>query len=504
MDLGQGATSTVVALDEGTAVKIFKGKRDHLHGLDAISEIAVLQACRGFPHIVQPRPGTRMPTSVCRRDVFMERADGDLEHALEAGVAVALPLAERFRWLGQIARGLAFLHSRGFIHRDVASKNVLLFPGGVLKLTDFGMVRFQSRAEVFSGRRKMSSHLGSAIYAAPELLFVCSDYNDRVDTWSFGMLSFEVLTGGTHLLEMEGAYDANSEREENLMIGVLRSIYRVHPSRLSVIDLNFVFPSRGHSIEPGDAFEREPRRHPTWRGWFLEAYRGTGEPDMALMEDYLSSVLRLSPVQRPSMIEVARFACLRGPTLPSTAVPIAPWPALGAGTWEEGCPALALIRRVGHSIASDERQHDTIMTALDIVAGSSLPRTPDLALAALFIATAWKRGAGKEDLTTSLYSKAGRIVPNPVLDPLIDLLLDGLSLEPRTTVFDVATLAARGSVPPTRLFLSVLAHFSRLRTVEDVEQLVADRHMGLVAQGDIVDAEAAREPALVMKWRRPT
>ena len=45
----------------------------------------------------------------------------------------------------QIAKGAAFLHSKGVIHRDLKHDNVLLDPHDVVKLCDFGISRTVDR-----------------------------------------------------------------------------------------------------------------------------------------------------------------------------------------------------------------------------------------------------------------------------------------------------------------------------------------------------------------------
>ena len=41
----------------------------------------------------------------------------------------------------QIAKGMQFLTREGFIHRDLACRNILLFSDELVKIGDFGMMR---------------------------------------------------------------------------------------------------------------------------------------------------------------------------------------------------------------------------------------------------------------------------------------------------------------------------------------------------------------------------
>ena len=46
-----------------------------------------------------------------------------------------------FKWMGQAAAGLAYLHSCRVVHRDLKPENVLLTAAEDIKLADFGLAR---------------------------------------------------------------------------------------------------------------------------------------------------------------------------------------------------------------------------------------------------------------------------------------------------------------------------------------------------------------------------
>jgi len=70
----------------------------------------------------------------------MEYVEGPtLEHELER--RGRLPREEALSLLFAITDGLAYAHGRGVVHRDLKPANILLAPGGVPKIADFGVAR---------------------------------------------------------------------------------------------------------------------------------------------------------------------------------------------------------------------------------------------------------------------------------------------------------------------------------------------------------------------------
>lgn len=65
----------------------------------------------------------------------------------------ALPAREAVPILRDVARALAFAHSRDIVHRDIKPENVLL-SGGVAMVTDFGVAKALAEDRVQSGGRR--------------------------------------------------------------------------------------------------------------------------------------------------------------------------------------------------------------------------------------------------------------------------------------------------------------------------------------------------------------
>jgi serine/threonine-protein kinase len=115
-----------------------------------------------------------------------------LSHSGELPIEEALPL------LRDLARALAYAHSRGIVHRDIKPENVLLAQSSAL-VTDFGVAKAFNDAitldGVLSPLTSTGVALGTPAYMAPEQSAADPAADHRVDIYAFGVVAYEMLTG---------------------------------------------------------------------------------------------------------------------------------------------------------------------------------------------------------------------------------------------------------------------------------------------------------------------
>ncbi|XP_053908929.1 tyrosine-protein kinase receptor UFO [Cuculus canorus] len=133
-----------------------------------------------------PTPAVLLP--------FMK--NGDLHSFLLrsrlGGSDPALPPPTLLGFLVDVAAGMSYLSQRNFVHRDLAARNCVLDDRLRVLVADFGLAKRVGGDDFYRQRR------GSRVpvkWAAPESL--CHRlYSTKSDVWSFGVLSWEVFSGG--------------------------------------------------------------------------------------------------------------------------------------------------------------------------------------------------------------------------------------------------------------------------------------------------------------------
>ena len=193
--LGQGAMATVfkakqLSLDRIVAIKVLpKRLSENKEFVDRFYREGRAAARLNHPNIVQ---AIDVGEAAGYHYFVMEYVDGKTVYdGLAAGKHYAETDAQSI--VLQVAKALEHAHARGFIHRDVKPKNIMITQDGVVKLADMGLAREVSdyeTAEAEAGRA-----YGTPYYISPEQIRGEINIDFRADIYSLGATLYHMVTG---------------------------------------------------------------------------------------------------------------------------------------------------------------------------------------------------------------------------------------------------------------------------------------------------------------------
>ncbi|MGA2147520.1 MAG: serine/threonine-protein kinase [Bryobacteraceae bacterium] len=111
-----------------------------------------------------------------------------LAECLQSG---PLPWREAVRLAGQALSALSFAHRQHVVHRDINPENIVIAPGGVLKLTNFSL----AKSEVSPKLTQVGAIVGNLKCISPEQVKGTGEADARSDLYSLGVVLFEMICG---------------------------------------------------------------------------------------------------------------------------------------------------------------------------------------------------------------------------------------------------------------------------------------------------------------------
>jgi len=183
--IGSGAAGEVysaIKTSTGQQVAVKKMQMDPDIVALLPAEISIMKKCN-HANIV-----TYFGSYVVNREtiwVAMELMEGGCLTDVVQANSIKLPENVIAYIMRESLQGLAYLHQRHIIHRDIKSDNVLIGRNGEIKVADFGYA-----AQLIKSANARKTVCGTPYWMAPELI-QGHEYTQKVDIWSLGVMMIE-------------------------------------------------------------------------------------------------------------------------------------------------------------------------------------------------------------------------------------------------------------------------------------------------------------------------
>ncbi|MBN1347312.1 MAG: serine/threonine protein kinase [Phycisphaerae bacterium] len=193
--IGAGAMATVykakqISLDRTVAVKVLPTRlSENSEFVERFYKEGKAAARLNHNNIVQ---AIDVGEADGRHYFVMEYVDG---HTLydELAKGKVFSEAEAIDIVMQIARALDHAQERGFIHRDVKPKNIMITKNRVAKLADMGLAREVTDME--AAKAEAGRAFGTPYYISPEQVRGEMNIDFRADVYSLGATFYHIVTG---------------------------------------------------------------------------------------------------------------------------------------------------------------------------------------------------------------------------------------------------------------------------------------------------------------------
>ncbi|KAL8545820.1 hypothetical protein ACS0TY_005806 [Phlomoides rotata] len=194
-EIGDGVSATVyralcIPLNETIAIKVLDLEKCNI-GLDGVRREVQTMILIDHPNLLRAHCSFTVGHNLWVVMPFM--AGGSCLHIMKSAYPEGFEEPVIATLLYEVLKSLAYLHSHGFIHRDVKAGNILLGSNGTVKLADFGV----SACMYDTGDRQRSRNtfVGTPCWMAPEVMQQLHGYNFKADIWSFGITALELAHG---------------------------------------------------------------------------------------------------------------------------------------------------------------------------------------------------------------------------------------------------------------------------------------------------------------------
>ncbi len=195
--LGQGSYGVVVKWRSDRtgieyAVKQFRPSKGGSITADAIREISILRALK-HPNIIEILDvGDFSLTGRESLSMILPLGIGEFGmFTRQIGEIRAFEYPKYKKMAYQLCSALGYMHDRGVIHRDLKSNNIIVLPGDIPAIADFGASRFGA---IPGG--SYTSGLQTKWWRAPEMFLsedTLENYDSKIDVFSMGVILMELF-----------------------------------------------------------------------------------------------------------------------------------------------------------------------------------------------------------------------------------------------------------------------------------------------------------------------
>ncbi|MHC5004605.1 MAG: serine/threonine-protein kinase [Planctomycetota bacterium] len=193
--LGAGAMATVflarqLSLDRPVAIKVLPKKfSDNDKFIERFYKEGRAAAKLNHPNIVSAYDVGKAGD---HHYFVMEYVDGETVYDLVSRKK-RLDEERAIKIVKQVARALQHAHARGFVHRDIKPKNIMISKDGTVKLADLGLARAISDKE--AAKAEAGRAYGTPYYISPEQIRGEMDIGPASDIYGLGATFYHMVTG---------------------------------------------------------------------------------------------------------------------------------------------------------------------------------------------------------------------------------------------------------------------------------------------------------------------
>lgn len=165
------------------------------HSSLLVKEKRILHELRHCPEIIHFHgDDSVIENGVETYSLFLDYAPGGNLSDLIRNSGGALPESDVKLYTRMVVKGLCHIHEKGYVHCDIKSNNILVFPleggGNEVKIADFGLSKRVGEERAL----QLPQFSGTPAYMSPESVVYGED-EPPLDVWSLGIMVVEMLTG---------------------------------------------------------------------------------------------------------------------------------------------------------------------------------------------------------------------------------------------------------------------------------------------------------------------